>query len=528
MSRMNTRTARPKNTATTPVATTDRVALTHEGALGYTRTPKSELFLAAVTSLNEDTFYETANERTERIQRLAHEEEVLNSPEWVLGLVGWLRKDVGLRSVPMIVAMSVVKARLEAGLSGYNREIVRASIGRLDETGDFLAGWLSNYGRNVPSCVRRGVSDALKALLNERSYLKWNGRMNSGTVKLRDVINLVHLSPRNEAQSRLVRLVLDESYGKANSAEGLETIRARRAFLSLPVEKQIEALTGPDSEKVIKEAALSIEVVSSALRKVPASVWESLVPFMGYTALRMSLRRIAETEDVPDSLLDTVSKRIGDREEARASRTLPVAFYSAYKNTPLEFAPALQRAANASLSAVPALKGRTLVLLDTSGSMHAALSERSSLTRQDAANVFAAALSIRGENVRVVAFAENAKDIRVDTRDLLRATEAMPSSYGGTYTDRAIEYAYANGETYDRVIILTDEQTSMNSWGRSVDDALDSFAGNTPVFTWNLDGYAVAQGTSRPLRWTFGGLTDNAFNMIPLLERGITQKWPWE
>lgn len=49
MSRMNTRTARPKNTATTPVATTDRVALTHEGALGYTRTPKSELFLAAVS-----------------------------------------------------------------------------------------------------------------------------------------------------------------------------------------------------------------------------------------------------------------------------------------------------------------------------------------------------------------------------------------------------------------------------------------------------------------------------------------------
>ena len=123
MSRMNTRTARPKNTATTPVATTDRVALTHEGALGYTRTPKSELFLAAVTSLNEDTFYETANERTERIQRLAREEEVLNSPEWVLGLVGWLRKDVGLRSVPMIVAMSVVKARLEAGLSGYKPAI---------------------------------------------------------------------------------------------------------------------------------------------------------------------------------------------------------------------------------------------------------------------------------------------------------------------------------------------------------------------------------------------------------------------
>lgn len=78
MSRMNTRTARPKNTATTPVATTDRVALTHEGALGYTRTPKSELFLAAVTSLNEDTFYESANDRIKRVQNLARKDEVVN------------------------------------------------------------------------------------------------------------------------------------------------------------------------------------------------------------------------------------------------------------------------------------------------------------------------------------------------------------------------------------------------------------------------------------------------------------------
>jgi len=88
-------------------------------------------------------------------------------------------------------------------------------------------------------------------------------------------------------------------------------------------------------------------------------------------------------------------------EEAAKSRTMPVSFYAAYKNAPLKFAAALQDAANASLENVPALKGNTLVLLDRSGSMFSLLSEKSSLSCQDAANVFASALAIRGEDVRV-------------------------------------------------------------------------------------------------------------------------------
>ena len=70
MARMNKRNAKPRNTAATPIATTGQ-AFTAEGGKGWQRTPKGELFLAAVTSLNEDTFYETADERVNRIQTLA-------------------------------------------------------------------------------------------------------------------------------------------------------------------------------------------------------------------------------------------------------------------------------------------------------------------------------------------------------------------------------------------------------------------------------------------------------------------------
>lgn len=398
MARMNKRNAKPRNTATTPIATTG-YAFTAEGGKGWQRTPKGELFLAAVTSLNEDTFYETANNRTKRIQTLTASPEIVNSPEWTLGMVRWLRQEVGLRSIPTVVAISAVKERLDAGLTGTNRQIVEAAIGRLDEASDVLAGWMSLYGRNIPSCVRRGVADALRARLSERSYLKWVGRMSAGSVTLRDVINLTHPKPKTKTQEALIKYALDEGYGKKGNDKQLPIIRARRQFLAMDRDTQIRALTGPDAKNTLREAALTHEVIAGSIGTIPADVWETLVPEMGYMALRMNLRRI-EASGASRSLVATINERLSDVEETAKSRTMPVAFYSAYKNAPLAFAAALQDAANASLENVPALKGSTLVLLDRSGSMSGILSAKSSLTCQDTANVFAAALALRGENVR--------------------------------------------------------------------------------------------------------------------------------
>lgn len=523
MARMNIRGAKPRNMATTPVSTTTGRAFTAEGGMGWQRTPKGELFLAAVTSLNEDTFYETADKRAQRIQALAASPEIVNSPEWTLGMVRWLRQEVGLRSITGVVAMTVVKARLDAGLTGTNRQIIEAAISRLDEASDMIAGWMSLYGRNIPSCVRRGVADALRVRLSERSYLKWAGRMNAGSVTLRDVINLTHPKPKNSVQEALIKLVLDESYGKKGDDKQLPTIRAYRQFLAMDRDAQIRALTGPDAKDVIRKAALTHEVIAGAIGTIPADVWEILVPEMGYMALRMNLRRI-EASGASRALITTINERLSDVDEAAKSRTMPVAFYAAYKNAPLTFAAALQDAANASLENVPALKGRTLVLLDRSGSMSYPMSAKSSLSCQDTANVFASALAIRGESVRVVAFDDHMEDVKVASTDLLRVVDQMPTARGCTYTPDAVAYAHKKGEKYDRIIILTDEQYR----GGSVDNALDTYAPRVPVFTWNLAGYATAQMEAREGRWTFGGLSDKGFQMIPLLERGIGQSWPWE
>jgi len=47
-----------------------------------------------------------------------------------------------------------------------------------------------------------------------------------------------------------------------------------------------------------------------------------------------------------------------------------------------------------------------------------------------------------------------------------------------------------------------------------------------PVYTWNLGGYRFGHGASGTgNRHTFGGLSDKAFRLIPLLEAGRDARW---
>jgi hypothetical protein len=46
---------------------------------------------------------------------------------------------------------------------------------------------------------------------------------------------------------------------------------------------------------------------------------------------------------------------------------------------------------------------------------------------------------------------------------------------------------------------------------------------------WNMAGYKVgATPSGGANRHAFGGLTDQAFRLIPLIERGGDARWPWE
>ena len=79
-----------------------------------------------------------------------------------------------------------------------------------DEPAEMLGYWLTTHGRNVPMPVKRGVADAARRLYTERAALRYDGL--SRQIRMADVIELAHPSPRDDAQSALFRWLLDRRH----------------------------------------------------------------------------------------------------------------------------------------------------------------------------------------------------------------------------------------------------------------------------------------------------------------------------
>ncbi len=105
---------------------------TYQGG-GYARNVIGELFLLAVSNMvGEDTFYEAAADRDDRYRTLVRA-ATLESPEWTVWFLRWLRQDANLRSASLVGAAEFVRARLDAGEAGLSRQVVDSVLQRADE-----------------------------------------------------------------------------------------------------------------------------------------------------------------------------------------------------------------------------------------------------------------------------------------------------------------------------------------------------------------------------------------------------------
>ncbi|WP_017536568.1 TROVE domain-containing protein [Nocardiopsis alba] len=495
---------------------------THEGAPGFARDTKGELFLLAVANMvGENTFYESAGERDDRFRNLVHQVAVTD-PVWLTGMIGWLRNEANMRTASVVAALEGAKARVDAKAHGHSRQMVDAALRRADEPGEALAYWTSRYGRRLPKPVKRGIADAAARLYDERSMLKYDTATKG--FRFSDVLNLVHASPAADKpwQGTLFSYAHERRHNRGTSPDPdmLPTL-ARNTVFAERVETDPSLLLAPDE---LKAAGLTWESALSLAggRVDKARLWEALIPSMGYMALVRNLRNFDQA-GVSDEVAERVAARLSDPEQVARSRQLPMRFLSAYRAAPsLRWGHALEKALKASLGNVPELGGRTLVLVDRSGSMQAPLSARSDLNRADAAAIFGSALAMRCEDTDLVEFGTGSAPVALERGDsLLRVIERF-QWMGGTNTARAVREHFRK---HDRVVIVTDEQAHHSRGGGPTEQVPAS----VPVYTWNLAGYRYGHGPSGAGgRYTFGGLGDAAFRMIPLLERGRDARWPWE
>ncbi|MFC9700914.1 TROVE domain-containing protein [Streptomyces sp. NPDC056943] len=535
MTRFNARGTRPATSS--PVTTTREPTRTHEGGAGHLRTAHSELYLLAVTNMvGQDTYYERGGQRDDRYTQLVRQLAV-EDPAWTAGLLGWLRGPGSMRTASLVGAAEFVHARLAAakgdsGLghqaaieqqdAGWNRRVISSVLQRADEPGELLAYWTSRYGRAIPKPIKRGIEDAVGSLYTERSLLKYD--TDSKGYRFGDVIELVHPMPKATWQGDLFKHAIDRRHGRGEEPPlTLPLLQTRAALAEWPLEKRRQLVARPDAADTLAHAGMTWEALAGWLQgPMDRQAWEAIIPSMGYMALLRNLRNFDEA-GVSDEVAEQVAKRLSDAEQVSGSRQFPFRFLAAYKHAPsLRWGHALEKALGYSLANVPALPGRTLVLVDRSGSMFGGVSERTQLNRADSAALFGTAVAARAEQADLVEFGTTSHPVPLrKSESILRVLDRF-HELGGTNTTAAVQAHYRG---HDRVLIVTDEQASYSYYG----DPTAQVPANVPVYTWNLAGYQAGHGPSGAgNRHTFGGLTDAAFRMVPLLEASRSARWPWE
>jgi len=185
-----------------------------------------------------------------------------------------------------------------------------------------------------------------------------------------------------------------------------------------------------------------------------------------------------------------------------AHRVLPFRYVAAARACP-QMEPFIDQALCEAVSSGPMLGGKTVILVDVSGSMNVRLSARSDLTRMDAA---AALASVVSGDVRVFTFSNQV--VEAPPRRGMAGVDAVIHSqmHGGTYLGQAVR-AINTQVTHDRLIVITDEQ--------SADRVPDPVARD--AYMINVASYQNGVGYGR---WThIDGFSEAVLRFIQEVER---------
>lgn len=171
---------------------------------------------------------------------------------------------------------------------------------------------------------------------------------------------------------------------------------------------------------------------------------------LGYFALLRNLRNMVVANVDPDLVRAAIVARKGG-----AERILPFRYVAAARAAPM-FEPELDVALKAAISEMPKFQGKTLVLVDVSGSMNWPLSAKSDMKRIDAGAALAA--MITADDLRMFTFSNVV--VEVPPRRGMAGVDAIVRSqqHDGTELGRAVREM--NAIQHDRLIVLTDEQSS--------------------------------------------------------------------
>lgn len=404
---------------------------THEGAVAVPLDAERQLRRSVMACmLWEGTFYEEGEDIAARIGKLIPH----CRPEYVATCAFEARSKMKLRHAPLLLVREMARhlehKRLVAPL-------LRDVIQRADEITEFLAIYWKDKRQPVSAQVKKGLALAFQKF-DEYSFAKYD---RGGTVKLRDALFLSHAKPMDGKKSTtIVRKYLNGT-----------TKELQRHSDSLFAKIVARTLATPDTWEVALSAGADKK---ESFERLMAEKKLYALAFL------RNLRNMVEA-----GIAHPVIEAYGNALDM--NRVLPFRFISAARATPV-LEPAIERWMLTALHDATKLAGKTVIVVDNSGSMSGAVSSKSDINRSDAACALAILLREICTQCLVIGFGTEAAVIPARRGFALRdAIQRGPS--GGTNTQIALQLAAAQG--YDRIIVVTDEQSHQTISGPLSDKA---------------------------------------------------------
>jgi 60 kDa SS-A/Ro ribonucleoprotein len=372
---------------------------THEGAKAQHINPYQQLRRSVCSCmLWEREFYEDGESVASRIQSLIPEVD----PVKVSDLAIEARTKFKLRHIPLLLARELARVR-HKGTANVLSQIIQ----RPDELTEFLSIYWKDGKCPLSAQVKKGLATAFPKF-SEYQLAKYN---RNNEIRLRDVLFLSHAKPKNVEQA--------EIWGKLINGE----------------------LNPPDTWEVALSAG-----------KDKKATWERLLSEnkLGGLAFLRNLRNMRDVW-VDDKIIFSALSSM------KVDKILPYRFIAAAKHAP-QWEDKIEPVMLKCIKDKERLSGKTVLLVDVSGSMDWALSAKSDLNRIDAANGLAILVREICDDVEIFSFSNKIVQIPprrgFALRDVIYSSQPHSRTYLGTAVGMINEKV-----KYDRIIVITDEQS---------------------------------------------------------------------
>lgn len=371
----------------------------HNNLLVKKQSPEAQLLrMTLANMLWEDQFYVDGQTTAALIKDLTKKV----SANYIADLAQLARGKFKLRHMPLLLTRELARQkRLKA------RSLTDV-IQRPDEMAEFLSIYWKEGRTPLANQVKKGLAEAFNKF-NEYQFAKWD--KNNTSISLRDVMFLTHPTPQNSEEEALFYRIANDK---------LET----------PDTWETQLSAGADKNKTFTRLMQENK--------------------LGALAFLRNLRNMVES-GVSENLIREYARTLN------VSKVLPFRYIAAARIVP-QFEDMLEEMMLRSLASHEKLPGKTLLMVDVSGSMFGGkISRKSDLNGFDAAAALAVLAREICESVDIYTFSNSC--VRVAPRRGFALVEALRNSQPnmGTYTGAALKSL--RDKVYDRIIVFTDEQS---------------------------------------------------------------------